>query len=69
MKRLVRLSVLLLLSLSLSGCAVRLLYNWLDWAIEWKLDDYFSLTRAQSRALDAQVGPLLLLVLCCLTTC
>ena len=59
MKRVVRLSILLLLSLSLSGCAVRLLYNWLDWAIEWKLDDYFSLTRQQSKALDAQVGPLL----------
>ena len=59
MRHIGRALILLLLSLSLSGCAVRLLYNWLDWAIEWKLDDYFSLTRQQSQVLDAQITPLL----------
>lgn len=59
MRHLVRLGAILLLSLTLSGCAVRLLYNWLDWAIEWKLDDYFSLTRQQSKVLDRQVESLL----------
>ena len=39
-------------SLLLTGCAVRLLYNWLDWAISWKMDDYFSLSRQQSRLPD-----------------
>lgn len=59
MRHISRALLLLLVSFSLSGCAVRLLYNWLDWAIEWKLDDYFSLTRQQSQALDAQITPLL----------
>ena len=49
----------LLIPLLLSGCAVRLLYNWLDWAIAWKMDDYFSLSRQQSRLLDQQVQTLL----------
>lgn len=49
----------LLCSLLLSGCAVRLLYNWLDWAISWKMDDYFSLSRQQSRLLDDEIQGLL----------
>ena len=49
----------LLCSLLLSGCAVRLLYNWLDWAISWKMDDYFSLSRQQSRLLDDEIKGLL----------
>ena len=49
----------LLIPLLLSGCAVRLLYNWLDWAIAWKMDDYFSLSRQQSRLLDQEVQTLL----------
>lgn len=48
-----------LCSLLLSGCAVRLLYNWLDWAISWKMDDYFSLSRQQSRLLDDEIKGLL----------
>ena len=46
-------------SLLLTGCAVRLLYNWLDWAISWKMDDYFSLSRQQSRLLDDEVQNIL----------
>lgn len=43
----------------LSGCAVRMLYNWLDWAIVWKLDDYFDLSRKQKNVLGEQVDELL----------
>lgn len=45
--------------LLLNGCAVRMLYNWLDWAIVWKLDDYFALNRQQKAVLDQQVESLL----------
>lgn len=45
--------------LLLNGCAVRMLYNWLDWAIVWKLDDYFDLNRQQKAVLDQQVEGLL----------
>jgi hypothetical protein len=51
--------VLLLIPLLLTGCAVRMLYNWLDWAIAWKLDDYFELTSSQSNMLDQQVTQIL----------
>lgn len=51
--------ILLVCVLSLGGCTVRLLYNWLDWAIAWKVDDYFDLTSAQSRVLKQQVAGLL----------
>ncbi|WP_409423087.1 DUF6279 family lipoprotein [Pseudaeromonas sp. ZJS20] len=43
------------LCLLLGGCSVRLLYHWLDWAIAWKLDDYFQLTSQQSRVVDHEV--------------
>ena len=51
--------VLLLVPLLLTGCAVRMLYNWLDWAIAWKLDDYFELSSQQSSELDRQVAQIL----------
>lgn len=51
--------LVLLMALLVSGCAVRLAYNWLDFVIGWKLDDYFELDRRQRRALDAELAPLL----------
>ncbi|MCD8548670.1 MAG: DUF6279 family lipoprotein [Aeromonadaceae bacterium] len=43
------------LCLVLAGCSVRLMYQWLDWAIAWKLDDYFQLNSQQSRIVDHEV--------------
>lgn len=51
--------LVLLMALLVSGCAVRLAYNWLDFVIGWKLDDYFELDRRQQRALDDELEPLL----------
>ncbi|MEW7867014.1 DUF6279 family lipoprotein [Aeromonas diversa] len=48
-----------LLCFLLVGCSTRLIYNWLDWAIVWQLDDYFSLTRDQRSALDREVSGLM----------
>jgi len=31
------------------------MYQWLDWAIAWKLDDYFQLNSQQSRIVDHEV--------------
>ena len=45
---------LLLLCLLLTGCATRVIYYWLDSAIVWQLDDYFSLDRSQKKLLDQE---------------
>lgn len=57
--RWLRLAVVALMLLTASGCAVRLAYNWLDFVIGWKLDDYFELDRRQKKALDKELEPLL----------
>ncbi|WP_349921845.1 DUF6279 family lipoprotein [Aeromonas veronii] len=50
---------LLLLCLLLTGCATRVIYYWLDSAIVWQLDDYFSLDRSQKKLLDTEVKGLM----------
>jgi hypothetical protein len=50
---------LLLLCLLLTGCATRVIYYWLDSAIVWQLDDYFSLDRNQKQLLDSEVKGLM----------
>ena len=50
---------LLLLCLLLTGCATRVIYYWLDSAIVWQLDDYFSLNRSQKQLLDSEVEGLM----------
>ncbi|MDX7830748.1 DUF6279 family lipoprotein [Aeromonas dhakensis] len=50
---------LLLLCLLLAGCSTRVVYYWLDVAIVWQLDDYFSLDRSQKRLLDNEVKGLM----------
>ncbi len=40
----------LLLCLLLAGCSTRVVYYWLDVAIVWQLDDYFSLDRPEALA-------------------
>lgn len=50
---------LLLLCLLLLGCSTRVVYYWLDVAIVWQLDDYFSLDRSQKRLLGNEVKGLM----------
>ncbi|WP_429083397.1 DUF6279 family lipoprotein [Aeromonas bivalvium] len=45
--------------LLLVGCATRVIYYWLDSAIVWQLDDYFSLDRDQKTLLDTEVKGLM----------
>lgn len=50
---------LLLLCLLLTGCATRVIYYWLDSAIVWQLNDYFTLDRDQKQLLDGEVKGLM----------
>ncbi len=50
-----RLSLLVLLLFSLTGCAVKFVYNQLDWLIPWYLDDYVTLDPLQEVKFDAQL--------------
>lgn len=47
-----RTSLVLLLTLGLSGCGVRILYTQLDWLVPWHLRDYISLDGPQKDALE-----------------
>ncbi|WP_461422525.1 DUF6279 family lipoprotein [Ketobacter sp.] len=50
MSQIQRISILIILSLLLSGCGVRFVYNQLDWIIPWYLDDYMELDGRQEDA-------------------
>lgn len=50
----VRLFIIALLFL-LSGCAVKFIYNQLDWLIPWYLDDYVSLTLQQETLFESRL--------------
>ncbi|MEE2729451.1 MAG: DUF6279 family lipoprotein [Pseudomonadota bacterium] len=45
--RLLRFTLVVLLSWLLTGCGVRFVYNQLDWLIPWYLEDYVELEREQ----------------------
>lgn len=51
----VRWLVVLALLITVSGCAVRLVYNQLDWAIPWYLDDYLALEAEQKDQFKRQL--------------
>lgn len=51
----VRWLVVLVLLLAASGCAVRLVYNQLDWAIPWYLNDYLALEGEQKDQFKRQL--------------
>lgn len=53
--RLLRLTALVVLCLGLTGCAVRFVYNQLDWLIPWYLDDYVDLDRHQEELFDERL--------------
>lgn len=40
----------------ISGCAVKFVYNQLDWAIPWYLDDYMSLNGSQEDVFEARLN-------------
>lgn len=50
-----RLLLVTFLLFALSGCAVKFIYNQLDWLIPWYLDDYVSLDPLQELQFDAQL--------------
>ncbi|PJG60060.1 DUF6279 family lipoprotein [Aeromonas cavernicola] len=50
---------LLLISLLLVGCSTRFIYYWLDTAIAWQLDEYFSLSASQKGLLNQEVNGLM----------
>lgn len=47
-RTLVRFIALLLITLGLSGCTVKLAYHFLDWGLQYKLNHYLSLNSEQS---------------------
>ncbi len=49
-----------LLILSLAGCSTKMGYYFLDWAIEWKLDEYVTLNDLQQTQFDAALNGFLI---------
>ncbi|ACL71682.1 conserved hypothetical protein [Thioalkalivibrio sulfidiphilus HL-EbGr7] len=56
MNRILRLLVLAVLLLGLSGCTVRFVYNQLDWLAPWYLRNYVTLDDAQRAMLDERLA-------------
>jgi len=56
MQRLVRISLVLLMSVALTGCGVRFVYNQLDWLIPWYLDDYIELESEQEALFESRLA-------------
>ncbi|WP_156896929.1 DUF6279 family lipoprotein [Ferrimonas kyonanensis] len=51
--------VIVALAVVLSGCSTKFVYNWLDWIIEWQVEDYVDLDRDQERQLQRMIDDLL----------
>lgn len=51
--------ILLLLTLFLSSCSTKFVYNYADWLISWKIGDYVDLNKTQKQSLDNKVDELL----------
>lgn len=51
----VRICLVIVMSIALSGCGVRFVYNQLDWLIPWYLDDYIELESAQEEQFQARL--------------
>lgn len=52
---LLRIGMIVLSTLMLSGCGVRFVYNQLDWLIPWYLEDYVELEREQESLFEARL--------------
>lgn len=50
---------LLLLTLFLTSCSTKLIYNYADWLIAWRIGDYVDLNETQKQTLDSKVEELL----------
>lgn len=58
MKRFVQLMVVLSSVLLLSGCSLSFYYKYVDWYVEWELEDYMSLTDEQEDIIEQEVAKL-----------
>lgn len=54
--QLLRLSLIVLFSVMLSGCGVRFVYNQLDWLIPWYLEDYVELNGDQEALFEKRLN-------------
>lgn len=50
---------LLLLTLLLTSCSTKLIYNYADWLISWKVGDYVDLDKTQKQTLSRKVAEFL----------
>jgi hypothetical protein len=61
LKNLLRLPIILFLFFLLFGCSsTRLYYNYLDWIISWRLDDYINFNNEQTDWFEQQLDGLLI---------
>jgi len=51
--------ILMIFTLFLTSCSTRLIYNYADWLISWKVGDYVDLNKTQKQTLDNKVAELL----------
>ena len=58
-KALRALLAVLIISVSVSGCTVKLTYNFLDWVLYWELKDYVKFTRDQRLLVKDQISQLI----------
>ena len=58
-KALRALLAVLIISVSVSGCTVKLTYNFLDWVLYWELKDYVKFTRDQRLLVKDEISQLI----------
>ena len=58
-KALRALLAVLVISVSVSGCTVKLTYNFLDWVLYWELKDYVKFTRDQRLLVKDEISQLI----------
>ena len=58
-KALRALLAVLIISVSVSGCTVKLTYNFLDWGLYWELKDYVKFTRDQRLLVKDEISQLI----------
>lgn len=55
MNQIKKITIVLALAMLLSACAVRTAYNYADWYLAWKVDDYVTLNDSQELAFEQAV--------------
>ncbi len=59
MKLVFKILPVLILSLTLSGCSLKLYYNQIDWLVSWYKDDYFQLNEVQEKQFEIALSKVL----------